>query len=526
LPFARLAALLVAVFALLAGSAMLRTSTTFDEIVFPAVGARALATGDFGMVDDHPRMPQLIYGLPLHLWGVRIPPDSTLALDPLYRRYHFARELYWRAGNPPENVTLIARLPGLLFGVLTIAAVFLLSRRHMPQGAALLAAALTAFLPDMLGHSGVAYNDVPLAFGVLVSLYAFDALVRRPTPALAVAAGLAAGFTITVKYSGLIVLAAAAVMLAIEARARWREAGWRRALAMALGVFALTAYIFIVMLYGDWRLGAYLDGFAEMSRNAGGRFAYLLGQRSTQGWWYFFPVAFALKTPAGLHVLAGIALIAGAASLARTRGAGWPSHGARAPAIGAALFLGAVMAAKLNIGMRHALPMLPLVCILVAQGVAWAWDRSGRLARGIAAVATVAVVASTLRAYPYFISYLSEYATGRPLYRTLVDSSTDWGQGLVALREYMKRKGIDRVGLAYFGSALPEGYGIEYAALPSYFPRPVDVGARPRFVAISATLLAGGYVEGDPYARMRDVEPVAVVGGTIYVFDLADGEPR
>jgi predicted lysophospholipase L1 biosynthesis ABC-type transport system permease subunit len=90
----------------------------------------------------------------------------------------------------------------------------------------------------------------------------------------------------------------------------------------------------------------------------------------------------------------------------------------------------------------------------------------------------------------------------------------------------MKRKGIDRVGLAYFGSALPEGYGIEYAALPSYFPRPVDVGARPRFVAISATLLAGGYVEGDPYARMRDVEPVAVVGGTIYVFDLADGEPR
>ena len=527
LPFARLAALLVAVFVLLAGSAMLRTSTTFDEIVFPAVGARALATGDFGMVDDHPRMPQLIYGLPLYLAGVTIPPDSALALDPLYRRYHFSRALYWRAGNPSEKVTLLARIPGLLFGALTIAAVFLFARRHMSQGAALLAATLAAFVPDMLGHSGVAYNDVPLAFGVLASLYAFDALVRRPSWRLAVAAGLAAGFAITVKYSGLIVLAAAAAMLALEARVRWRDASWVHALAIALGVFALTVYAFIVVLYGgDWRLAEYVNGLAEMSRIAGGRFAYLLGERSTQGWWYFFPVAFALKTPAGLHVLAGIALVAAVASLSRTRGAGWLAHNARAPAIGAVLFLAAVMAAKLNIGMRHALPMLPLVCILVAQGVAWAWDNAGKLVRAIAAVATVAIVVSTLRAYPYFLSYLSEYATGRPLYRTLVDSSTDWGQGLVALGDYMKRERIDRIGLGYFGSALPDGYGIAFDALPSYLSRPVDTGARPRFVAISATLLAGGYVEGDPYRRFRDVEPVAVVGGTIYVFDLANGEPR
>jgi len=49
---ARLAGLLVAIFVLLAGSAMLHTSTTYDEIVFPAVGARGMATGDFMMVND------------------------------------------------------------------------------------------------------------------------------------------------------------------------------------------------------------------------------------------------------------------------------------------------------------------------------------------------------------------------------------------------------------------------------------------------------------------------------------------
>ena len=525
----RAVALLAAVFALLAGSAMLRTSTTFDEIVFPAVGARALATGDFGMADDHPRMPQLIYGLPLRLAGVRLPAEGVSQFDYRFARYHYARELYWASGNSPERVAMIARLPGVLFGTLTVIAAFLFARRHMPAPGALGAAALVAFVPDMLAHSGVAYNDVPLAFGFLVSLYTMDAALRRPTVPRAVAAGLALAFTVSVKYSGLILFPAAALLLAMEAWTRRREAPWRREVLVAAGIFAITAYAFLVVLYGgDWRLAEYRHGLEQMSRTAGGRFAYLLGESGTDGWWYFFPLAFVLKTPLGLHVLAVMALAAGIVALRRTHGAGWLSHGARASAVGVALFLAAVMAARLNIGTRHALPMLPPLCILVAQGVTWAWDHGPKAVRAIAAAAGVAMAASSLLAYPYFLSYLSEYTAGRPLYRTLVDSSTDWGQGLVALREYMNRHGIDHVALAYFGSALPEAYGIDYVALPSYFtlPRPVGAGRPARFVAISATLLAGGYVKGDPYAQMRELEPVAVVGGTIYVFDREKGERR
>jgi len=101
----RLAALLVTLFIIVAGSAMGRTSTTFDEIVFPAVGARALANGDFGMVNDHPRLPQLLLGMPLHLAGVKLPPEVGHHWN-WYTRYQYSEYLYWMAGNAGERVTL------------------------------------------------------------------------------------------------------------------------------------------------------------------------------------------------------------------------------------------------------------------------------------------------------------------------------------------------------------------------------------------------------------------------------------
>ena len=520
---ARIAGLLVTAFILTAGSAMLRTSTTFDEIVFPAVGARALQTGDFSMVNDHPRLPQLLLGLPLHLAGVNLPPEEGYRWS-WYTRYQYSEYLYWAAGNSAEKVTLLPRLVGLAFGALTVLATILLARRHMAPGAALFAAALVALMPDVLAHSGVAYNDVPLAFGVLVSIYAMDTAVRTPSAARAAVAALAVAFTIGIKYSGLIVLPILAALVALEAIAgRWRDASWRRALLRAAAVFALVAYVAMIVIYaGDWRLSEYMGGLAELSGSAitRGRTAFLLGERRSGGWWYFFPVAFALKTPLAFHLLVVTAIVAAAAASRGGAWRAWASHGARAPAVGAAFLLAAVMGARMNIGMRHALALLPLACILVAQGVSWAAARWGTRARAWAGACLAAMAASTLAHYPYFLSYLSEYAWGRPLHETLVDSNTDWGQGLVALREFMRERGIDRVALGYFGTALPQGYGIAYTPMPSYFALAEDQppGPAPRFAVVSATLLAGSYLRDDPYAALRREKPVAVVGGSLYVF--------
>jgi hypothetical protein len=358
---------------------------------------------------------------------------------------------------------------------------------------------------------------------MVVWVYALDALVRDPTWRRAALAALAFAFTVCMKYSGLALLPILAVLIVLEGISRWREPAWRVALMRAAGVFTAVAYLLIVAIYmGDWRLSEYTAGLGELAFSVlgEGRTAFLLGESRSGGWWYFFPVAFVLKTPLGLHVLAAIAAVA---AVMASRGTRWRTslaHPLRAPIVALALLVAATMSSRMNIGMRHALPVLPFACIVIAQGVAWMWERGGRASRALTSLAVVALAASTMRAYPYFLSYLSEYAYGRPVHETLVDSNTDWGQGLVALRNYMREHGIDRVQLGYFGTAMPRGYGIDYVQMPSYFQLPEgSPGPRPRFAVVSATLLAGVYMFGDPYAPLRKEKPVAVVGGSLYVFD-------
>ena len=516
------AGLIVLVFIVLAGSAMVRTSVTFDEPVFFAVGARGFHTGDFTLVNDHPRVPQYVYGAAA-LAATDHWPEEAGRNWSWYSRYHYARALLWGSGNAPEKIIVAARLVALLFGTLTVAATWLLTRRRLGAGA-VLAALLVAFLPDMLAHSGVAYNDIPLAFGVLVSAFALDRAVREPSTRNVVVSALATALTLCVKYSAMVLFPVLLAMLALEALSgRWKEPAWRRAALRAIPVFTIVVYLVIALLYlGDWTLCDFRSGLAEITRSSlAGRTAFLLGERNSGGWWYFFPVVFLLKTPVALHVMLLVALASLWAAIRPREWRALAGHWLRPAFVTAGFFAAALLASRVNIGMRHALPMMPPLLILVAAGVWRIWEREGRTLRFALGTVAAAYVLSTASHYPYFLSYLSDYARGRPLHRTLVDSSTDWGQGLVALRAFMRERGIDQVALAYFGSALPEGYGIRYTALPSYLELPDQPPADPRYLVVSATLLTGQYARGDPYAPLRDREPVAIVADVLYVFDRA-----
>lgn len=521
---AKLLAILALVFVALAGSAMLRTSATFDEPLFLAAGARGLITGDFGLVPEHPRLPQYLYGVPTYFITPHFPAEAGEDWQG-ERRYDYARHLLWLSGNNPEPILLAARLVDLAFGLLTVLGTYFVTRRHPADPRAFLAALLVAFLPDMLAHSGIAYNDVPVTFFFLVSVYALDRAVREPTPARVALAALATALTVCVKFSALVLGPVAVVLVAVEAASgRWRDAAWRRSIWRMALLFAVVAWATIALVYlGDWRLEQFVAGIVDAGRHsAHGRPAYLLGESRYGGWWYFYPIALAFKTPAALHALALVAL--GAAVIAwirRGTARAWMVNEARAPLVGAAFLMAAAMASGFNIGVRHVLPAMPLVCILVAQGVAPVWEAGGRVVRTALAALVAGCIVSTLGAYPYFISYLNEYTRGRLPHEILVDSNIDWGQGLVALKRYMDERGIDRVALGYFGTAIPQGYGLRYVALPSfswlYSNAPAD--PPPRYIVVSATQLVGAYMRGDPFAKLREHKPIAIIGGSLYVYD-------
>lgn len=517
-------------FCLTVGAAR-RTSTTFDEIVMIASGARGYHTGHWGLLSDQPPVMQYAYGLPVALGRPHYPSEGPWT--PKYV-YNYAQAFFWGSGNNPQRLAFLARLVDALVAAGLIFAVWAFARRAAGDGAALLAALLVAFLPDVLGHGGVAYNDVPTTLAFFLAIWAIDSAVRDPGVARGVLAGALAALAVGIKFSAVVLAPVALLLIIVEATARAREDRWRRGIWLALDGALLAGYLALVAIYrGDWALNALQEGVHFKIYQAAAGFssgpAYFLGRQKASGFWYFYPVAFLLKTPVTLPLLMAGAAIGFAARL-RER----PSlrrvlaSRLRAPLLGLLAYGAVLFRAQLDIGFRHAMPVLPMLCVLTAAGVVELWRRYGRVVRVLIVLALGWYVGSAVSRYPDFLAYVSAFGGGRPAYRLLDDSSLDWGQGLLQLHDFIRREGGGPVYLSYFGSAWPAGYGIHYVPLPSFYPLPQDstVGAlaRPRFVVISATSLVGNYLKGDPFAAYRELQPYRVVGGVLYVYRTSDVE--
>lgn len=318
-----------------------------------------------------------------------------------------------------------------------------------------------------------------------------------------------------------------------------RVLGLGIAMALAIGIAALVVwavYGFRVGWVAGWPTPVpapdFLDGLlGQLSHaSATGHPAFLMGQRSDKGWWYYFPVAFALKTPLGALIAMGFALLSNA--WRRFRHAEWPLL------LIPALYMGISLWSVLNIGYRHLLPMLPFLWVYVGRvGPLLSEATSGSRRRWLtvgAAVIGLWLAAGTLGVAPDYLAYFSELAGGPDGgWRYLVDSNLDWGQDLPGLKAYLDGRLGARVYLSWFGSTYPYLYGLDlqYRLLPSHFSYPYSSDAaqspynplhpEPALYAISATNLQGvGLAEGDLFAPFRELSPVARIGHSIMVYDL------
>jgi 4-amino-4-deoxy-L-arabinose transferase-like glycosyltransferase len=507
-----------------------RNSTTFDEIVMIAGGARGYQTGNWKIAPEHPPFTQYMYGLLPYLAGMRYPEEKGLTPYtgvPMGYRYGYAQLFFWASGNDPERVAFLGPLPAALCSLLLSLLAFRFVKDAYGERAGLFAAAFVAFLPDLLAHGGVAYNDVPITLAYFFALWRIDAAAREPTVRRALVAGAAIGLALGIKNSAVALAPAAFLLLAAEAVVRRADKEWRKRILPAALATGFAAYAMLVVIYrGDFALTEYRYALSFVFRQVTATRApsFLLGKVTTTGFWYYFPVAFLYKTSAGFHVLIALALlyfgshVKSVQQLLRSP--------LRMPAIGALVFGALLLRSQLNIGFRYAMPLLPLIAVLVAVGAAQIWETDWKRLRLGVGIATAWLIIQPLTYYPNFLTYVSEYGPGRDRNaEVFADSSLDWGQGLLLLRDFMRANNIDRVYLSYFGSALPAGYGIDYLPLPSFYtlptPPPEPNKPPPRYAVISATNLTGTYfVGGDPFARFRDQQPAYVLGHSLYVYEV------
>ncbi|MEX2561155.1 MAG: hypothetical protein WD403_14635, partial [Pirellulales bacterium] len=269
-----------------------------------------------------------------------------------------------------------------------------------------------------------------------------------------------------------------------------------------------------------------------------GYVAYLNGEFNETGFFHYYLVGLLVKTPLCVPLLAVVAWW-GRRDLTRSEVA--------LLATGALLLLFFSLSKHKNIGLRYVLFLEPLLAIWIgrlgtriatielpgAQTAATARDKTARRAAirptaakrdlALAAAAAAGMLFTAVSAWPHYLAYFNR-ASGGPTsgHKYLLDSNLDWGQDLIELRRFMEREGIDSIDLAYFGRVPPEVYGVTY--------RMLGAGPPARYAAISANLLWGRmyFVNGtsywpedkDTYAAYRRLKPKAVLGHSIYVFEL------
>jgi hypothetical protein len=128
--------------------------------------------------------------------------------------------------------------------------------------------------------------------------------------------------------------------------------------------------------------------------------------------------------------------------------------------------------------------------------------------------------------------FFNEVAGGPENGRSLlVDANVDWGQDLIFLERLLAEREIDEVYLGYFGTALPEAYGLRYRPIPGFirFTAGAEIDAYnpytppPGWYALSATSLQLGLMlqNTDIYAYFQDKEPVACAGYSICLYHVA-----
>jgi 4-amino-4-deoxy-L-arabinose transferase-like glycosyltransferase len=232
----RAAAALIALQLVLLVSAAWRVGPTIDEHQYLAAGYAYLETGDFARNREHPPLLKYLIALPVWLAGDAEMPEHwrDLVNYPVAFFYELNRaEL--------DRNLFLARLGPCLLTALGSAGVFALARRWLGDAAGITALLLFAFDPNVIAHGSLATLDGGVAVLFFLAVAAFVALLERPSPPRALAAGLLFGLANLAKFTALLLVPVELALAAIAClRARsLRPLGWTAMAFLAgLGVFA------------------------------------------------------------------------------------------------------------------------------------------------------------------------------------------------------------------------------------------------------------------------------------------------
>jgi hypothetical protein len=439
-------------------------SHTWDEPPQIACGMEWLDHGTYWYEADHPPLARVATAIGPYLMGVRA-QHTPLELPnaPIIEGLGILYD-----GKPYDRVLSAARAGILPFFWLACAVVWWWGLRYFGRLEAVTAVFLFTFLEPVLAHAGLATTDMALTAWLGAAFLSGAVWLEQPTAGRAALFGLCAGLAVVSKYSSLPFFAAsAAIALAWYAAlerpdGKTMRAGISRRLpGLALAAAVVCAVIVATFRFSfghvhGWKLPApeFFRGIHEvLLHNARGQNSYLLGKRSHSGFRFYYQVVLAVKTPLAFLFLTA----AGVLPAVRRRGGyrlGW------LPLAFAAGILAVAFFSRINIGVRHILPVYTGLSLTASAGAIHLWRTGARQAwaRYALAAALLWFGGTSLAAHPDYLPYFNELAGGHPE-NILVDSDLDWGQDAKRLAARLRELGADQVAFRPFAIMHPHRHG-------------------------------------------------------------------
>lgn len=575
-----LVALVLAAMFVVEISSAWQSSQIIDESPHLAAGHSYWQTGQYLLNPEHPPLIKLLAAMPLQFFDLAPLSDNPgwLTDNQWWAGTHF---LYH---NTVSHTWLLfwGRLPIMLLSIALGWLIYKWSSRLFGPLGGLISVVMYAFDPTILGHSRWITTDLGIALGMFGTMYALSRFFERRTWLRAGVFALVFALAQVTKFSAIILVPLTLAFLLIDwwqnrqptvkpggvsrARLIWLTLGTTFLVVWASYGFQIQtpysdpevarqfapgksqihyddAIVRAVNLLTDTETAigkrslwlaqnlhvsaySYFKGFGVLANhNFWGHTAYLLGEYSKTGWWYYFPVAFVVKSPLTTLAFLAVLLWWSARYLYRGSRVHTFAHTLKhLPISHWILFVTPLayfawtLTSKLNLGVRHELPIFPF--LFVGMGAFGPWLAKVAVKSWLKYLwggLTAFFLLSSSLIYPHYLSYFNEAVGGpRQGHRYLLDSNIDWGQDLLHLKRWLDERKIDFIYFHYFGTADPRAYGIEHESPPTN----EEIASLPSFQGLVAISLSGLYSEQREYSWLLEYEPIDRIGYSILIYDI------
>ena len=410
-------ALMLVLMFILATSSMAQKSTTVDETAHIPAGYSYWKTFDYRMNPEHPPLMKLSGGIPLLFLDLNFNKNSQYWKNT--DEWNFGKEFLFETNNNTDQILFWSRIPIVLTALLLGFYVFKWSKELYGIKAGFIALFLYIFSPNILTHSRIVQTDMGITAFLFITVYYFWKFCKKRTKSNLIKTGIFLGLACSAKFTGIFLIPIIGILFFTHIYLKTKDKNFdkNKLTKYSINMFILIIIIgliglFILSLtYGFKEFHYYFEGLNfVINHSTQGHASFLMGMHSTQGWWYYFPLAFLFKTP-----IPTILLILSTITLTIFKKIKDISiKNELFIIIPIVLYLIAFMLNNINIGLRHILPIFPFIFVFVSKIINIKIDINYKKYFYIFLIIIgICYLLSNILIYPHYLAYFN-VATGGP----------------------------------------------------------------------------------------------------------------